>query len=115
MHAAMRYGTPSLMSLSKDGEVSCEVRPLRSPNQSLTSLDLAELHSRDQNCIRRLVTYPAISRKVKSVDQSVNYVGTNRRLYLLPPEWIAITCSERMQSNSCWKMNVFKNDTKISS
>ena len=27
----MRHGTPSLTSLSKDGEMSCEVRPPRLP------------------------------------------------------------------------------------
>ena len=27
MHAASRHGTPSLTSLPKDDEVSCEVRP----------------------------------------------------------------------------------------
>ena len=27
VHAASRYGTPSLTSLPKDDEVSCEVRP----------------------------------------------------------------------------------------
>ena len=42
MHAAMRHGTPSLASLPKDGEVSCEVRPpTRSSKRSLTSFDRA--------------------------------------------------------------------------
>ena len=31
MHAAVRHGTPSLTSLLKDGEVSCEVRPRGHP------------------------------------------------------------------------------------
>ena len=34
MHAASRHGTTSLTSLPKDDEVSCEVRPPRSPIQS---------------------------------------------------------------------------------
>ena len=38
MHAASRHGTPSLTSLPKDGEVSCEVRPQWSPIRILTSL-----------------------------------------------------------------------------
>ena len=41
VHAASRHGTPSLTSLPKDDEVSCEVRPPRSPIRSLTSLDQA--------------------------------------------------------------------------
>ena len=31
MHAASRHGTPGLTFLPKDDEVSCEVRPPRSP------------------------------------------------------------------------------------
>ena len=34
VHAASRHGTPSLTSLPKNDEVSCEVRPPRSPMQS---------------------------------------------------------------------------------
>ena len=37
MHAAVRHGTPSLTSLKKDGEVSCEVRPPRSDLRGQTS------------------------------------------------------------------------------
>ena len=40
MHAASRHGTTSLSSFPKD-EVSCEVRPPRSPIRNLTSLDRA--------------------------------------------------------------------------
>ena len=35
MHAASRHGTPSLTSLPKDDEVSCEVSPQRSPIRNL--------------------------------------------------------------------------------
>ena len=38
---ASKHGTPSLSSLQKDDEVSCEVRPPKSPIRSLTSLDRA--------------------------------------------------------------------------
>ena len=41
VHAASRHGIPSLTSFPKDGEVSCEVRPPRSPIRSLTPLDRA--------------------------------------------------------------------------
>ena len=40
MHAAVSHGTPSLMSLPKDGVASCEVRPPRSSIRSLISLVL---------------------------------------------------------------------------
>ena len=53
MHAASRHGTPSLTSLAKDGEVNGEVRPPRSPIQSLTSLE-----SPDENCISHSATRP---------------------------------------------------------
>ena len=43
MHVAVMHGTPSLTSLPKDGEESCEVRTARSLIQSLTSRDLAYL------------------------------------------------------------------------
>ena len=43
MHAASRQGTPSLTSLSKDDEVSCEVRPPRSPIRSLTLHNIREV------------------------------------------------------------------------
>ena len=41
VHVTVRHGTPSLTSLSKDVEVSGEVRPPRSPIRNLTSLDQA--------------------------------------------------------------------------
>ena len=31
MHSVMRHKTPSLISLPKDGEMNCKVRPPRSP------------------------------------------------------------------------------------
>ena len=59
MHAASRHGTPSLTSLRKDDEVSCEVRPQRSPIQNLTSLDQAYLQSPDEDCISHSATHTA--------------------------------------------------------
>ena len=56
MHAAVKHGIPSLTLLPKDGEVSCEVRPSRSPIWSLTSLDQAKLQSPDEDCISRTAT-----------------------------------------------------------
>ena len=41
VHVASRHGSPSLMSLPKDDEVICEVRPRKSPIRSLTSFDQA--------------------------------------------------------------------------
>ena len=43
MHAASRHGTPSLTSLPKDDEVSCEVRPLRSPTHQNISIQLSQI------------------------------------------------------------------------
>ena len=58
VHAASRHGTPSLTSLPKDDEVSCEVRPPRLPIRSLTSLDRALLQLPDENLLRHSATYP---------------------------------------------------------
>ena len=67
MHAAMRHGAPSLMSLPKDGKVGCEVRPSRSPIRSLNLLDRAHLHSTTKTetmttkTISRAATHPSKS------------------------------------------------------
>ena len=61
MHAVSRHGTPSLTSLLKDDEVSCEVRPPRSPIPNLTSLDQAELQSPDEDCISHSASHPVNS------------------------------------------------------
>ena len=58
MHAAVRDGTPSLTSLAKDGDVSCKVRPPRSPIRSLTSLDQAQLQLLAEDCISHSATHP---------------------------------------------------------
>ena len=60
MYAASRHGTPSLTSLPKDDEVSCEVRSPWSPIQSLTSPDQAQLQSPDEDCITHSATHPAL-------------------------------------------------------
>ena len=57
-----RHGTPSLMSFPKDNEMSCEVRPQRSPIWSLIPLNRAYLQSPDEDCISlisRSATHPA--------------------------------------------------------
>ena len=51
VHAASRHGTPGL---TWDDEVSCEVRAPRTPIQSLTSLDRAQLQLSD--CISHSAT-----------------------------------------------------------
>ena len=58
VHAASRHGTPSLTSLPKDGEVSCEVRPPRSPIRSLTSLDLGSILKKGSK-LGRLTSLPS--------------------------------------------------------
>ena len=60
MHAASRRGIPTLTSPLKDNEVSCDIRPPRSPIQSLTSLDQAKLQSPDKDCISHLATHPIV-------------------------------------------------------
>ena len=45
MHAASRHGTPSLASLPKDGEVSCEVSP------RVSSFVVLKISTFDINCI----------------------------------------------------------------
>ena len=50
---------PLLTSLPRDDEVSCEVRPPRSPIRSLTSLHQVELQSPDEDCISHSATHPA--------------------------------------------------------
>ena len=59
MHAAVSHGTPSLTSFPKDGVMSCEVKPLRSPVWGLTSLHCAELQSSDEICISRSAIHTA--------------------------------------------------------
>ena len=54
MYAAVRLGTPSFMSFPKGDEVSCEVRSMRSPIRSLTSLD----RDSDENCKNGSATHP---------------------------------------------------------
>ena len=60
MHTASRHGTPNLTSLPKDDEVSCEVRPLRSPIPSLTLLGRAEIQSPNIDCISHYATHPLL-------------------------------------------------------
>ena len=59
MHASTRYRTPSLTCLAKDREVSFEFRSPRSPIWSLTSLNLAQPQSLDENYKSCRVTHPA--------------------------------------------------------
>ena len=84
-----RHGTPTLTSLPKDDEVSCKVRPPRSPIRSLNSLDRAQLQSSDEDCIshssRKLVTrakqeavrarHAGLSRSFKQVNMAQATAG----------------------------------------
>ena len=94
MHAGMINGTPSLTSLPKDGEVTCEVRPPRSPIRSLTSLDQAELQSPDEDCLSHSATHPTARAVLEETsplenktisDSSAYHIHTNRRGYLTVP------------------------------
>ena len=58
VHAGSGHGSPSLTSLPKDDEMSCELRPPRSPIRSLTLLDRAYLQSPDEDCTSHSTTHP---------------------------------------------------------
>ena len=74
MHAASRHGTLSLTSLPRDGEVSCEVIPPRSPIRSLTSLDRA---TRPLTPYKETLLMQNVisSLTAKSWDSSMNYIS----------------------------------------
>ena len=61
VYPASRHGTPSLTSLSKDDEVSCKVRPPRSPIRNLTSLDRASLQLPGEHCLSHSATQTVTS------------------------------------------------------
>ena len=52
MRAASRHGTPSLTSLPEDDEVSCEVRPPRSPIRSLTTTTVKLEYTKERYVVR---------------------------------------------------------------
>ena len=58
MHAASRHGTPSLTSLPKDDEVSCEVRPPRSLGHSPRDFI-------DYECLKKVVDSNSINQFVQ--------------------------------------------------
>ena len=69
MHAAVRHGTCSLTPLSTDSEVSCEVRPPKSPIRSLTPPDLIRP---DEDCITHSAVLQHVGQRVmfKEVENS---------------------------------------------
>ena len=97
VHAASRHGTPSLTSLPKDGEVSCEVRPPRSPILSFTSLDRAYLQSPDEDCISHSATHFARSRGLIAPEMRTvtcpffAYVTPNQAIYHGSRDFITVS------------------------
>ena len=76
MHAPSRHGNPTLTSLLKDDEVSCEVRPPRSPIRSVTLQLIAQFAfckgTRNQN--NDTVTYLIDSQMVNRTNVVFNVI-----------------------------------------
>ena len=66
MHAASRHRTPSLRPLPKADEVSCKVRPPKSPMQTLTSLEAdsnyASLQPQYEEVEKKEIEYENVNR-----------------------------------------------------